>query len=295
MPRRGIGSRGSTAMLRPTPAQLATLSPAERRWFRFADTINREPALKRAANGFLRVVAKNWVHRSTANLTHFYGLEHLRALNPDRGVFVIANHRSFFDFYTISALLLRELPWIERMFFPVRSTFFYDSAVGSAVNGLMSAWAMYPPVMRDGPKREFNNYAVEFVEECLAQRGTVVGFHPEGTRGKGSDPYELLPANIGAGTIVYRARPIVVPVFTLGLINNFPRQVLSNFDRTGAPVTMVFGPPMDLEMYYAMPAKLRTYKALSVAMRDELLRLSVLEREHRRRDGLPDLSVPPAP
>lgn len=276
-------------MLRPTPAQLATLSPAERRWFRFADTINREPALKRAANGFLRVVAKNWVHRSTANLTHFYGLEHLRALNPDRGVFVIANHRSFFDFYTISALLLRELPWIERMFFPVRSTFFYDSAVGSAVNGLMSAWAMYPPVMRDGPKREFNNYAVEFVEECLAQRGTVVGFHPEGTRGKGSDPYELLPANIGAGTIVYRARPIVVPVFTLGLINNFPKQIWSNYDGTGAPVTMVFGPPMDLTRFDALPDAPETWRVIADAVRAELVALGEVERAFRAAEGLPAL------
>lgn len=282
-------------MLRPTPEQLSALSRSERTWFRFADTINRNPALKGVANEFLRVVAKNWVSSATRRLTHFYGLEHLRELDPDRGVFVIANHRSFFDFYVISAVLLREMPWIERMFFPVRSTFFYESAVGSAVNGLMSAWAMYPPVMRDGPKRAFNNYAVEFVQEALAHRGTVVGFHPEGTRGKGPDPYEMLPANIGAGTIVYRARPVVLPVFTLGLINNFPKQVWSNFDGTGAPVTMVFGPPMDLDRYYAMPPRARTYKALSVAMRDELVRLSQLEREYRRRDGLPDLSPAGAP
>lgn len=281
-------------MLRPTAEQLASLSPAERRWFRFADAINRDPRLKAPAHGFLRVVAKNWVAKATANLTHFYGLEHLRALSPDRGVFVIANHRSFFDFYVISSVLLREVPWIERMYFPVRASFFYESAVGSVVNGLMSAWAMYPPVMRDASKRAFNEYSVGFVEDALARRGTFVGFHPEGTRGRGPDPYELLPANIGAGTIVHRARPQVLPVFTLGLINSFPRQVLSNFDGSGAPVTMVFGPPMDLAKYFEMPPRLRTYKALSVAMRDELITLGALERSHRARDGLPDLSATPA-
>lgn len=280
-------------MQRPTAEQLDLLSPAERRWFHFADAINREPRLKRAAHGFLRVVAKNWVSKATGNLTRFYGLEHLRGLDADRGVFVIANHRSFFDFYTISATLLREVPSIERMYFPVRASFFYESALGSVVNGLMSAWAMYPPVMRDGPKRAFNDYSVGFLEDALTQRGTFVGFHPEGTRGRGPDPYELLPANIGAGSIVHRARPVVLPVFTLGLINSFPRQVKSNFDGTGAPVTMVFGPPMDLQRYYDLPPRLRTYKAVAVALRDELTRLGALEREFRAREGLPDMSPPP--
>lgn len=282
-------------MLRPTPEQLALLSPTERRWFRFADVINRDPRLKHAANGFLRVVAKNWVARATANLTHLYGVEHVHTLPRDRGVMVIANHRSFFDFYVISAVLLRELPTIERMYFPVRSAFFYESAIGSAVNGIMSAWAMYPPVLRDGPKRAFNDFSVGFVEEVLASPGTFVGFHPEGTRGRGADPYELLPANIGAGTIVHRARPTVLPVFTLGLINDFVAQVRGNFDGSGAPITMVFGPPMDLERFYAMPPRLRTYKAVAVAMRDELTRLGALERTLRARDGLPALHPTTAP
>ena len=281
-------------MLRPTPEQLAPLSRSERMWFRFADTINRTPALKGAATGFLKAVGRNWVAAATGNLTHLYGVEHLRAIPRDRGLFVIANHRSFFDFYVISSVLLRELSWIERMYFPVRANFFYESALGSAVNGIMSAWAMYPPVMRDGPKRAFNNYAVEFVQEELERPGTVVGFHPEGTRGKGPDPYELLPANIGAGAIVHKSRPTVLPVFTLGLINDFPRQVKSNFDGTGAPVTMVFGPPMDLDRYYAMPPRPRTFKELAEAQRDELVRLSQIEREYRRRDGLPDLSPNPS-
>jgi 1-acyl-sn-glycerol-3-phosphate acyltransferase len=129
------------------------------------------------------VVAKNWVSKATGNLTRFYGLEHLRGLDADRGVFVIANHRSFFDFYTISATLLREVPSIERMYFPVRASFFYESALGSVVNGLMSAWAMYPPVMRDGPKRAFNDYSVGFLEDALTQRGTFVGFHPKAPAG----------------------------------------------------------------------------------------------------------------
>lgn len=279
-------------MQRPTPEQLALLSASERRWFHFADAINRDPRLKGPANTFLKVVAKNWVSKAIGNLTRFYGLEHLRALSADRGVFVISNHRSFFDFYAISSVLLREVPSIERMYFPVRANFFYESALGSAVNGLMSAWAMYPPVMRDGPKRAFNEYSVGFIEDALAQPGTFVGFHPEGTRGRGPDPYELLPANIGAGAIVHRARPVVLPVFTLGLINDLPKQVKGNFDGTGAPITMVFGAPLDVQSYLDMPGKLRTYKALSVAMRDELVRLSAVERELRARDGLPDLSPP---
>jgi 1-acyl-sn-glycerol-3-phosphate acyltransferase len=276
-------------MLRPTPEQLATLDRFERIAFEIADQVNRRPALKRAAHAFLSSVGRTWVRESTKNLVHMRGEEVLTELDPDRGVFLVANHRSFFDFYVVSSVVLRLAPWVDRLYFPVRSSFFYERPLGVFVNAVMSAMAMYPPVMRDGPKRAFNQYTVDLIAELVRERGTVVGFHPEGTRGKSDNPYELLPANVGTGSIVYQARPIVLPVFTLGLINDFPKQVRSNFDGTGAPITIQFGKPLDLEEFYAMPARLSTYKLIADRIRDALTELGQKERAMREELGLPKL------
>ncbi len=277
-------------MLRPTPEQLATLDGFERVAFEIADQVNRHPSLKRASHAFLRSIGRTWVRESTKNLLHLRGEEVLSKLDPDRGVFLVANHRSFFDFYVIASVALRHAPWIERMYFPVRANFFYERPLGVFVNAIMSAMAMYPPVMREGPKRAFNQYTVDVIAELVRERGTIVGFHPEGTRNRGDNPYELLSANVGTGSIVHQARPIVLPVFTLGLINDFPRQVRSNFDGTGAPVTMIFGEPLDLERFYEMPARLRTYKELAEHIRDALTELGQRERAMREELGLPKMS-----
>ena len=185
--------------------------------------------------------------------------------------------------------MLRACPWMRGIFFPVRSQFFYEGAAGVFVNMVMSAWAMYPPVMRDPAKRGFNQFTVDVLEAVLQEPGNVVGYHPEGRRGTGPDPYALLPASIGTGTIVYRARPTVIPAFTLGLINDLPKQIAGNFNGGGTPVTMVFGEPLDLERFYAMPPEAETYRQIADHIRDAIIALSVDERALRRAKGLPSL------
>lgn len=277
-------------MRRPTPEQLAPLGRFERFAFEVADTMNRRPALKSAAHTFLRVVGESWVTAATDKLLHVRGESHVKDLRPDRGVFLICNHRSMFDYYAVSAVLLRNTDWVRRMYFPVRANFFYESPAGMGVNAVMSAMAMYPPVMREGPKRAFNQYTVDVLTDLMREPGSLVGYHPEGTRNKNVDPYELLPASLGAGNIVYHARPIVVPVFTLGLLNNFPKQVKSNFDGTGEPVTILFGAPLDLDEHFQKPARLRTYKDLAEHLRDALVTLGGEERKMREELGLPGLA-----
>ena len=115
------------------------------------------------------------------------------------------------------------------------------------------------------------------------------GYHPEGTRSKGDDPYALLPVQPGIGNILSRAKPIVVPVFTLGLINNFPKQIWSNFDGSGKPVTMVFGKPMDLSRFADLPDGPETWRVIADAVRDELVALGEVERAFRVEKGLPAL------
>lgn len=279
-------------MLRPTPEQLATLEGFERVAFEICDQVNRRPLVKRAAHAFLRTVGAGWVHACTRRLLRVHQLENLTSLDPDRGVVIVSNHRSFFDLYVIASVLLRHTSWVERMYFPVRGDFFYDRPAGVAVNAVMSALAMYPPVMRQASKRAFNQYTVDVLAELVRERGSVVGIHPEGTRNKTDDPYTLLPAQPGVGQIVHRARPIVLPVFVLGLGNDLAKQIRGNFDGKGEPITMVFGKPSDLERYYAEAPRLRTYKRLADQLRDEIMELGRIEREFRRREGMPDLAPP---
>ena len=122
----------------------------------------------------------------------------------------------------------------------------------------------------------------------------MVGFHPEGTRNKTDDPYTLLPAQPGIGQMVHRAKPIVMPLFVLGLTNNFPKQVSGNFTGEGSPITVVFGPPVDLEKELAEAPRLRTYMKIAHKLRDTLTELGREEREWRASLGLPYLG-PPAP
>lgn len=278
-------------MRTPTQEQLATLQGFERTAFTIADAVNRNPRIKRAAQAFLSSIGKTWVHQCTKNLVHVRGLEHVASLDPDRGVMIAANHRSFFDSYVISSVMLRSCAWIERMYFPVRSSFFYEGPVGVAVNGVMSAWAMYPPVMRRKESRAFNEYVVHLTADLLSKRGTMVGFHPEGTRNKTDDPYTLLPAQIGTGQIVHASKAIVIPTFVLGLCNDVGKQVRGNFDGTGEPVTILFGAPLDLSRFYRVDGRLRVYKQLADQLRETLTELGARTRAWRREMGWRDLGA----
>lgn len=278
-------------MLSPSTEQMAVLGPFEKAAFTICDRANRWPFAKRLGHLYLRHFGALWVHVCTRNLLRVYGLRHLPSERPDRGVVVVSNHRSFFDLYVVSSVLLRHAPWIEQMYFPVRSKFFYERPDGVAVNAIMSALAMYPPIVRDASKRAFNKYSIELLSQLARVPGTVVGVHPEGTRNKTDDPYSLLPAQPGIGQLVYEARPVVLPAFVLGLGNDFVRQVHSNFDGTGEPVTLVFGEPLDLREYWNEPPRLRTYMRVAERLRAEIMKLGERERALRSWEGFPDRSA----
>jgi 1-acyl-sn-glycerol-3-phosphate acyltransferase len=279
-------------MLRPTPEQLSSLTRFERVAFAIADRVNRHPPLKRAAHAFLKTIGAGWVNVCTKNLLHVEGLENLQTLDPNRGVVVVANHRSFFDLYVMASVLLRNTDWVDGMYFPVRGEYFYERVDGILVNMVMSMWAMYPPVMRRPEARSFNEYTVDVMTELLQRRGTVVGMHPEGTRNKTDDPYTLLPAQPGIGQMIHRSKPIVLPVFVLGMVNDFTKQIRGNFDGTGEPITLTIGTPLDLSKELAEPARLRTYMKIANRTRDALMGLGAREREYRLKNGLPDLAPP---
>jgi 1-acyl-sn-glycerol-3-phosphate acyltransferase len=274
-------------MRTPTGEELEQLRGFEKLAFRIADKVNRDPEWKRRSHRFLDSVGKAWVYVATKNLTRVDGLQHVRDIDRSRGVVLVCNHLTMFDFYVISSVILRSTDWVERMFFPVRSAYFYERPDGVLVNALMSAMAMYPPVLRDKDRKAFNRYTVDFVKEAAATPGTFIGYHPEGTRNKSEEPYTLLPATAGIGEIIYHAKPVVIPVFIIGLQSDLATQVRSNFDGTGVPVTVTFGAPIDLADRCSLPPGADTYRALADYLRLAIQRLGQRDYEMRVREGLP--------
>jgi 1-acyl-sn-glycerol-3-phosphate acyltransferase len=279
----------------PAPEELAVLSPLERFAFRLARRMNRG-GWKRLWTFCQRIFGAGWIHLSTYNLMRVYGLEHVEAASRARPLLLVANHRSFFDMYAVSAVLFRRTRWTKRLFFPVRGRFFYDSAGGLIVNFLMGWWSMYPPFFAGGEKpkperREFDKFSLrELTALCREGAGNVVGFHPEGMRNKNPDPHTLLRPQPGVGKVIKDARPQVVPVFVAGLGNNLVRQVMGNW-RGGEPIRIRFGPAIEFSEFYERRDSLRTYKEIA---EHAMAKIAELAEQDRAEFGQSDEDDAPA-
>ena len=191
------------------------------------------------------------------------GQEHLDRLEPTDRLLVVANHRSFFDFYIVLCLLWLRSGTPHRIVMPVRSPFFYDTIVGPIVNLLMSGYSMFPPILRDRQRGAlFNRFSQHRIVEELERPGTVMGMHPEGRRNKGADPYTFLPARPGTGRVLRKATPgvVVLPVFVTGISNSVPTELYRNwFAARRWPLDLVFGAPIDLSDLHALPDRHETH------------------------------------
>jgi len=243
--------------------------------------VNEDERAKAWQSVYLRRFGARWVQACTRNIMHVDGLGRAMALEPERGVLLCVNHRTFFDSYSIASRLMGQAPWCQRIYFPVRSTFFYENAAGLVVNAIIGGLCMYPPIFRDTARRAENDRAVEKLTDFLAQPGTLVGMHPEGTRGQGPDPYQLLPAQPGIGQLILRANPTVLPVFVNGLETNFVSQVAGNFRAGGTPIVAVFGDPVDLSEFAGQKPRAALYKRVADKVLDEIRKLGPREREIR--------------
>lgn len=280
------------ADLAPSPEQLALLGPVERFGLR----------LGRLLAGPLKPVSSLWAHAVIGSVAwlaigrrlRVHGLEHLAGLDRKSRVILVANHRSFFDFFVIGATTSFRTGLPRRDYFPVRATFFYDRVAGLLVNLLLSAMTMFPPILRDPRRGAFNRWALARTAAALSEPGTLVGLHPEGTRNKGPDAYDLLEAQPGVGKIVLEAPEgvVVVPVFVLGLTSALHREVVHNWTAPDRhPVNVLFGPPLDLSDLRAQGSRPATQKRTSDRCLEAIRRLAEEERAMREAAGVP----PPPP
>jgi 1-acyl-sn-glycerol-3-phosphate acyltransferase len=267
----------------PTAEELAALSPMERFAFRLVQRMN-QGRWKRFWTLCQQTLGAGWIHLSTYNIMHVYGLENIDAVSHERPLLVAANHRSFFDMYAVSTTLFRRTTWRKQLFFPVRGRFFYESPLGLLVNLVMGWWSMYPPFFAAGEKpvpgkRAFDKYSMRLLTElCMVGAGNVIGFHPEGTRNKNDDPYSFLPVKPGIGKLIKDAGPQVIPVFIAGLCNSLPRQVSRNWIRP-VPIRIHFGPPLDLTDYLSRGDQVRTYKDIADLVMSRIVALAEFDRQ----------------
>lgn len=271
------------AQMEPLPEEIAVLSSFERFAFRLTRRMNYG-RWKRFWTWCQKILGAGWIHISTYNIMNLYGLENIEAVSHERPILLVANHRSFFDMYTVSTMLFRHTRWRKQLYFPVRGRFFYQSPLGLFVNLVMGWWSMFPPFFASGEKpmtekRDFDKYSFRVLTEiCKRGAGNVIGFHPEGTRNKGSDPYSFLPAQPGVGKLIKDAEPQVIPVFIAGLGNDLPRQVMGNWTG-GEQIRIHFGRQIDISPFLAKRDSVRTYKEIADFV---MMKITELGEEDRK-------------
>jgi 1-acyl-sn-glycerol-3-phosphate acyltransferase len=217
-----------------------------------------------------------------------FGIENLENTDPTRPVVLVANHRSFFDMYTVSSVMFRQTKRPITLYFPVRAKFFYTNPVGWFVNLVMGWWSMYPPFFREegeGEKRRFDKFSVrELIRLSSTGEGHIIGFHPEGKRNLNADPYSFLPAQPGVGKIVLNAHPKVIPVFVAGLGNNLPKQIMGNW-RGGEKIRIWFGREIDLSLFEGKRDSLRTHKEIADHLMTKIVELAEKDRSFIEKSG----------
>ena len=205
--------------------------------------------LKDLTQTYVQHINARWTYGCVGNLIQEHGLEHVRDLNPSGSVLLVANHRSFFDMYIASAVLYRHANFLKRIYFPVRSDFFYSHPIGLGLNIGISGGAMWPPIFRDRRRDKLNPASMAQIDHLLRQPQTLVGIHPEASRNKKDDPYTFLRTRSGIGQVVQNcpANTTIIPYFMRGLSSNFLYEVQRNFGLApggrGDPIHITFGKP----------------------------------------------------
>jgi 1-acyl-sn-glycerol-3-phosphate acyltransferase len=264
----------------------AELTRFEQLALRVARATNEVPGLKRLQGVFLRGISYSWIRQTVLRRTLVEGLDEVAALRPDRGVIMASNHRSFFDQYILLLSMYGGgASWAKRLYFPVRANFFYEHPAGALLNMLIGGNVMYPPVFRQAERAALTKDSVERMVRFLGEPGTVVGIHPEGTRGKGPDPYEMLPAQPGIGQLALQSQAIVLPAWVNGLSNDIVGDVRDNFRagiRRVRPLIVVLGDPVDYSEFAGQKPRPTLYKKTADLIRKRIAELGERERELRR-------------
>ena len=236
-------------MVEPTKVQLDALEPFERAAYNFADFWNKHMRWQAALYNSTVMMGMTWL--TVARRVRVAGIENAIRLDWSRGVMIVANHRTYFDYFGIMSELVLKVPEYQpvRIVFPVRSAFFYERPLGVLLNLAMSGMAMFPPIVRDRSKRAWNDYALARGVDELEQNACVVGVHPEGRRHPDIPMFEVREGRPGVGHVALEAENCqVLPVFFTGITNDLLEELRRNWlEPEHYPVFMAVGPELCLD------------------------------------------------
>lgn len=251
----------------PSQEQLALLSPMERVAWRVADFVHRRlRGLTELWNSSVMMFV-TWM--TVTRRIRVSGIEHIASVDPDRGLCLMANHRSFWDFFIIGCSMVK---WggfrPSRLMFPVRGSFFYDRPGGMIINAIFSGMAMFPPILRERGRKKWNTYAVERCVYELRDQKVQVGIHPEGKRTSSEDPFEVQRGKVGAAAIALQAPDAqIIPVFVTGVGNDIVEEFRRNWmEPENYPVYVAFGEELSLEGLGAADSPMAMRKATTLCM-----------------------------
>lgn len=181
------------------------------------------------------------------------GAEHVP---PGGGVLLAANHVSIFDTLLIPWVNIAKVR-LEVVWAPAKAELF-DIPV---INHVIDSWGAFP-VQRGGRDVRAMRRLVELM------RCEKVMLFPEGTR---SVDGWLGRGNRVVGKLIYLARPIVIPTAILGTDRLLAKGRF--LPRLFSKLEVRFGPPLDLESYYAAKDTKATAEALMTAVMRSIARL----------------------
>jgi 1-acyl-sn-glycerol-3-phosphate acyltransferase len=181
------------------------------------------------------------------------GAEHVP---PGGGVLLAANHLSIFDTLLIPWANLSKVR-LEVVWAPAKAELFAIPVL----NRIIASWGAFP-VQRGGRDLRAMRRIID-----LMRREKVMLF-PEGTR---STDGWLGRGNRTVGKLIYLARPIVIPTAILGTERLLAKGRL--VPRLFSKIEVRFGPPLDLERYYAAEDTKATAEAIIHVMMRNIARL----------------------
>ncbi|MBT8494337.1 MAG: 1-acyl-sn-glycerol-3-phosphate acyltransferase [Deltaproteobacteria bacterium] len=263
------------------------LSSLESKIVALLDATNQTELGKRLQMSWLHMIVRPTVHYFIHRRAYVVGDEWITNYQPERGTLMASNHRSFFDQWALMlSLWPARLRFFERICFPTRANFFYETPVGVFINYLFGGGSLYPPIFRQAERAELNKIAVDQVNEMLADPRVLVGVHPEGTRGKGPDPYEMLRPQPGIGQMILHGRPVVIPAFVNGVTNDFLGTLKTNYLPGVArqnPIVVVFGKPFDYSEFEGHKPRAAIYLKCARKLMADIKALSEIEKDVRAR------------
>lgn len=257
------------------------LSLTERIALAVALSHNEHALLKRLSNAWANAVVGRVVGSLCGARLRVSGVEHIQRLAPSGGILLAANHRTFFDLFAVAYALRSHTNLCRKVYFPVRSGFWYDHPLGPLLNGFGTGMSMFPPIFRAAEKRDVTRRGLDWLAQRLAEPGVVVGMHPEGTRGRGTDPFALLPPEQSFGRVALLSRASIVPAFVHGLSDSLWSELRQRKQRA-ATVDVAFGAPVTLaELEDCDPCRLRNQLAIGERVLCAIQELATQVRNQR--------------